>query len=61
MGIGGTIALVRQNTGIISIGQNLEIDVIAAVVIGGVAMSGGKGNAMGAFWARCSWARSPTP
>lgn len=49
VGIGGTIALVRQNTGIISIGQNLEIDVIAAVVIGGVAMSGGKGNAMGAF------------
>lgn len=49
VGIGGTIALVRQNTGIISIGQNMEIDVIAAVVIGGVAMSGGKGNALGAF------------
>ena len=49
VGIGGTIALVRQNTGIITVGQNMEIDVIAAVVIGGVAMSGGKGNAMSAF------------
>ncbi len=49
VGIGGTIALVRQNTGIITVGQNMEIDTIAAVVIGGVAMAGGKGNAMSAF------------
>ena len=37
------------NSGIITVGQNLEIDVIAAVVIGGVAMSGGKGSVVGAF------------
>jgi len=49
VGIGATMQLVRVNTGIITVGQNLEIDVIAAVVIGGVAMSGGKGNVMGAF------------
>ncbi|MEG2634084.1 MAG: hypothetical protein RSA97_05775, partial [Oscillospiraceae bacterium] len=37
----------RINVGNSTIGQNLEIDVIAAAVIGGVAMSGGKGNAIG--------------
>lgn len=47
--IGATMQLVRVNTGIITVGQNMEIDVIAAVVIGGVAMSGGKGSVMGAF------------
>ena len=49
VGIGATMQLVRVNTGIITVGLNFEIDVIAAVVIGGVAMSGGKGNVMGAF------------
>ncbi len=49
VGIGATMQLVRVNTGIITVGQNMEIDVIAAVVIGGVAMSGGKGSVMGAF------------
>lgn len=49
VGIGATMQLVRVNTGIITVGQNMEIDVIAAVVIGGVAMSGGKGSVVGAF------------
>lgn len=49
VGIGATMQLVRVNTGIITVGLNMEIDVIAAVVIGGVAMAGGKGSAMGAF------------
>lgn len=49
VGIGATMQLVRVNTGIITVGQNMEIDVIAAVVIGGVAMSGGKGSVIGAF------------
>ena len=49
VGIGATTLLTRVGTGIITVGQNLEIDVIAAVVIGGVAMSGGKGSVMGAF------------
>ena len=39
----------RLGVAIISGGQGLEIDAIAAVVIGGVAMTGGKGNAWGAF------------
>ncbi len=41
--------LARVNTAIITNGQNLEIDVIAATVVGGVAMSGGKGNIWGTF------------
>lgn len=49
VGLGATMQLVRVNTGIITVGQNMEIDVIAAVVIGGVAMAGGKGSVMGAF------------
>ncbi|MDL2237009.1 ABC transporter permease [Christensenellaceae bacterium OttesenSCG-928-K19] len=49
VGIGAVCLLARVNTAIITTGQNLEIDVIAAVVVGGVAMSGGKGNAWGVF------------
>jgi len=43
------ILLARVNTAIISVGQNREIDVIAAAVVGGVALSGGKGNIWGVF------------
>jgi ribose/xylose/arabinose/galactoside ABC-type transport system permease subunit len=39
--------LARINTGIITLGQGLEIDTIAMVVIGGTALSGGKGNVVG--------------
>jgi len=41
--------LSRVNTAIITVGQNKEIDVIAAAVVGGVAMSGGKGSIWGVF------------
>lgn len=49
--VGGAaiLLLARVNVGIITLGQGLEIDTIAAVVIGGVAMSGGKGNIWGTF------------
>ena len=47
MGIGATLLLARINTGIITLGQNLEIDTIAMVVIGGTALSGGRGNIVG--------------
>lgn len=40
----------RLGVALITGGTGLEIDAIAAVVIGGVAMSGGKGNAWGAFF-----------
>ena len=47
--IAAIMLLARVNTAIITVGQNLEIDVIAATVVGGVAMSGGKGNILGTF------------
>ncbi|MGE0075580.1 MAG: ABC transporter permease [Sphaerochaetaceae bacterium] len=47
VGIGAVLLLARINTGIITLGQNLEIDTIAMVVIGGTALSGGKGNIVG--------------
>jgi ribose/xylose/arabinose/galactoside ABC-type transport system permease subunit len=47
VGIGSVMLLSRVNTGIISLGQGLEIDTIAMVVIGGTAMRGGKGNIAG--------------
>ena len=47
--IAALILLARVNTAIITVGQNREIDVIAAAVVGGVAMSGGKGSIWGVF------------
>ncbi len=47
VGIGSVLLLSRINTGIITLGQNLEIDTIAMVVIGGTALRGGKGSMLG--------------
>lgn len=47
VGTGSVMLLSRINTGIITLGQGLEIDTIAMVVIGGTALSGGKGNILG--------------
>lgn len=47
VGIGSVMLLSRVNTGIITLGQGLEIDSIAMVVIGGTALKGGKGNIVG--------------
>jgi len=47
--VAALILLARVNTAIISVGQNMEINVIAAAVVGGVAMSGGKGSIWGVF------------
>jgi len=47
VGIGAVMLLARINTGIITLGQGLEIDTIAMVVIGGTALRGGKGNILG--------------
>jgi ribose/xylose/arabinose/galactoside ABC-type transport system permease subunit len=47
VGIGAVMLLARVNTGIITLGQGLEIDSIAMVVIGGTALRGGKGNIVG--------------
>jgi ribose/xylose/arabinose/galactoside ABC-type transport system permease subunit len=47
VGVAATMLLARINVGIITLGQNLEIDTIAMVVIGGTALKGGKGNIVG--------------
>jgi len=47
--IAALILLARVNTAIITVGQNQEINVIAAAVVGGVALSGGKGSIWGVF------------
>jgi len=47
VGVGAVMLLARINTGIITLGQGLEIDTIAMVVIGGTALRGGKGNIVG--------------
>ncbi len=47
VGLGSVMLLSRINVGIITLGQNLEIDTIAMVVIGGTALSGGRGNIWG--------------
>lgn len=47
VGLGGIMLLSRINVGIITLGQGLEIDTIAMVVIGGTALRGGKGNILG--------------
>jgi ribose/xylose/arabinose/galactoside ABC-type transport system permease subunit len=49
VGIAALCLLARVNTAIITVGQNKEIDVIAAAVVGGVALSGGKGSIWGVF------------
>ena len=50
VGIGAVMMLARINVGIITLGQSLEIDTIAMAVIGGTALSGGKGNIWGTFF-----------
>src|SRR6201998_4496708 len=47
VGIGAVMLLARINTGIITLGQGLEIDSIAMVVIGGTGLKGAKGNILG--------------
>jgi ribose/xylose/arabinose/galactoside ABC-type transport system permease subunit len=47
VGTGAVMLLARINTGIVTLGQGLEIDSIAMVVIGGTALKGGKGNIVG--------------
>ncbi len=47
--IGAMTLLARLGTGAPTMGLGKEIEVIAAVVVGGTAMSGGKGNIWGAI------------
>ena len=43
-GLGGAILASRLDSGQASTGQGLEIDVLTAIVLGGVSISGGKGR-----------------
>jgi ribose/xylose/arabinose/galactoside ABC-type transport system permease subunit len=49
LGIGAMILLSRLGSGNATMGGNLLMQAIAAAVIGGVAMSGGKGSVAGVF------------
>lgn len=48
-GIAGVILMARISSGSPQSGTGMEMDVVTAVVIGGVSISGGKGKIMGAF------------
>lgn len=52
-GLAGVILLSRMNTGIASSGQNFELDVITAVILGGVSISGGEGKLRGVILGVC--------
>jgi len=47
--IAGILLLSRLNTGLPKTGTGLEMEVITAVVLGGVSIHGGKGNFFGVF------------
>ncbi|PRW65400.1 ABC transporter permease [Actinopolyspora mortivallis] len=48
-GLGGMIAASRINSGQPNFGEGLELDVIAAVVIGGASLFGGRGTVFGSL------------
>lgn len=48
-GLGGMIASSRINSGQPNFGDGLELDVIAAVVIGGASLFGGRGTVLGSL------------
>jgi len=50
VGLGGVALASRLGAGVPSSGQFYELDVIAAVVVGGTSLSGGKGSVVGSFW-----------
>lgn len=49
-GLGGAVLTSRVNSGQPNLGGGTELEAIAAVVIGGIALSGGKGNIFGVVW-----------
>jgi ribose/xylose/arabinose/galactoside ABC-type transport system permease subunit len=49
LGIAAVVLLSRVGSGGSEVGAGLELDSIAAAVVGGAALSGGKGSALGAF------------
>jgi inositol transport system permease protein len=49
-GVGGLLLTARVKSGQPTLGQGLELQAIAAVVIGGVALEGGRGRLVGVVW-----------
>jgi ribose transport system permease protein len=49
VGLAGVFDLARLSQGDVTVGQGLELDVIAAVVIGGASLNGGVGSIWGAI------------
>jgi ribose transport system permease protein len=48
-GLAGVLLTARLGTASVSAGQNTELRVIAAVVLGGASLAGGEGTVLGAF------------
>ena len=48
--IGGVLLTARLGVGVTTIGSGYELNVIAALVLGGVSLSGGSGSAISAFF-----------
>jgi ribose/xylose/arabinose/galactoside ABC-type transport system permease subunit len=49
-GLAGVILASRLGAGVPNSGLQYELDVIAAVVVGGTSLMGGVGSVMGTFW-----------
>ena len=49
-GLGGLTLASRLGAGVPNAGVQYELDVIAAVVVGGTSLSGGRGTVAGTFW-----------
>lgn len=52
-GLGGVVWLLRLNVGSPIAGVGYELNAIAAVIIGGTSMSGGRGSVIGTFLGAC--------
>ena len=49
-GLGGFVLASRLGAGVPNAGVQYELDVIAAVVVGGTSLSGGRGTVVGTLW-----------
>ena len=50
VGLAGLVLASRLGAGVPNAGLQYELDVIAAVVVGGTSLSGGSGSVVGTFW-----------
>jgi ribose/xylose/arabinose/galactoside ABC-type transport system permease subunit len=50
VGLAGLVLASRLGAGVPNAGLQYELDVIAAVVVGGTSLTGGRGSVVGTFW-----------